>query len=105
MPPKAKGASRIVVALRVLAFLVASAFKLAFVALSIATPLLAMSIASSLAAYRGASVAWTIVAGLAAWPVVPIAWELFGRWRARGAAKPPTLTMFDRFVLRSLAVG
>ena len=105
MPPKAKGASRIVVALRVLAFLVASAFKLAFVALSIATPLLAMWIASSLAAYRGASVAWTIVAGLAAWPVVPIAWELFGRWRSRGAAKPPTLTTFDRFVLRSLAVG
>src|SRR5215468_10065927 len=83
MPPRTKGASPIAIALRVIGFVVANSLKLAFVALSIAVPLLAMWIASSLAAYRGASVAWAIAAGLAAWPIVPIAWELVGRWRAR----------------------
>src|SRR5262252_7037100 len=104
MPARAKGASRIAIALRVIGFAIANSLKLAFVAVSIAAPLLAMWIASSLAAYRGASAAWTIVAGLTAWPLVPIAWELFGRWRRR-EGHTPTLTTFDRFVLRSLAVG
>lgn len=46
-----------------------------------------------------------IVAGAACFPVLPLAWDLFGQWRRRKRGGRPILTFFDRLVLRTLVLN
>jgi transglutaminase-like putative cysteine protease len=87
--------------------IVAAALKLAFAALAIATPVLAIWTASSLTAYHGGRVWLAALVGALVFPGLPVLWELASMWRrARaGDKRPPILTWFDRFVLRTLVVG
>lgn len=82
-------------------------FKLAFVGVAVATPLLAIWIASSMVAHEGGRIWLAALIGLSVFPGLPLLWELFATWRRRrsGSTTPPVLTGFDRFVLRTLAVG
>jgi hypothetical protein len=82
-------------------------------------PLLGCWLASSLAAFYNRSKAGAIVATLMAFPVVPLAWELWSRRRTSSRSKsktnqpglptppasPSLLSFWDRFVLRSLALN
>jgi transglutaminase-like putative cysteine protease len=85
----------------------AIALKLAFAALAIATPIFAIWTASSLTAFHGGRVGLAALVGLLVFPGLPILWELASMWRRsrRPGARPPILTWFDRFVLRTLVVG
>jgi transglutaminase-like putative cysteine protease len=85
----------------------AIALKLAFAALAIATPVFAIWTASSLTAFHGGRVGLAALVGLLVFPGLPILWELASMWRRsrRPGARPPILTWFDRFVLRTLVVG
>jgi transglutaminase-like putative cysteine protease len=85
------------------------------------TPLLGVWGASSLAAYNNGPIWLAIIAGLALFPLLPVGWELGGRWwrqrrlgRKRSNAKtfvldgdePKSfLTTADRIILRTLAVN
>lgn len=86
---------------------VSVALKVAFVAFAIATPLFAIWTASSLTAYHGGRIWVAALVGGLVFPGVPLSWELVALWRRSGRAdaRPPILTTFDRFVLRSLIVG
>ena len=86
---------------------VAIALKLAFAGLAIATPVFAIWSASSLTAYHGGRVWLAALVGVLVFPGLPVLWELVSMWRrARsGDERPPILTWFDRFVLRTLVVG
>ncbi len=74
-------------------------------------PLLGVWSASSLAAYWNGPIALTIVVGLLAFPVLPLAWDL---WRERARAvrerdsktkpRPRILTFVDRMILRTLVL-
>ena len=73
----------------------------------IATPLLGVWVASSLAALRHGPVWLTLVAGLLLFPILPVAWELWSaarRARRRGP-KPGILSTSDRLILRTLALN
>ena len=77
----------------------------------LAIPLLGVWSASSLAAYWNGPIALTIVCGLLAFPVLPLAWDLW-RERARatreraskGKPSPRILTFVDRMILRTLVL-
>jgi len=77
----------------------------------LAIPLLGVWSASSLAAYWNGPIALTIVCGLLAFPVLPLAWDLW-RERARAAREraskgkpsPRILTFVDRIILRTLVL-
>ena len=96
--------------------------KLAFWAFVLSLPVLGMWLASSLAAYAGWSTALAITAGLVAFPVLPVLWEvLAARLRARRIARRKSssfltdmankrrdslrLRLFDRLFLRTLATS
>jgi hypothetical protein len=83
------------------------ALKLGFAALAVATPLFATWAASSLTAYHGGRIWLAALVGVLVFPGLPLLWELASMWRrARNpGARPPILTGFDRFVLRTLVVG
>src|SRR5262245_5320872 len=83
------------------------ALKAIVVAFAVATPLLGIWVASSLAAYANGPVGLTAVAGLLLFPILPVAWDLFASWRRnrRGAASARILTTSDRLVLRTLALN
>lgn len=81
-----------------------------FVAIAIALPLLGVWIASSLAALQNGSMALVALAGLLAFPLLPLGWDALAMWRrqrasAAGRVRPQVLTFFDRFVLRTLVVN
>lgn len=84
--------------------------KAVFVGLAVALPLVGVWIASSLAAFENAAMEWVALAGLLAFPLVPLAWDGVSTWRRRrraasGKVGPRILTFFDRFVLRTLVVN
>lgn len=99
--------SRASIALAVVLGVVALALKLAFAALAIATPIFAIWTASSLTAFHGGRVWLSAGVGLLVFPGLPILWELASMWRRsrQKDARPPILTWFDRFVLRTLVIG
>jgi transglutaminase-like putative cysteine protease len=91
----------------------ALAFKALAIAFMIATPLLGVWVASSLAALENGPIWATVLAGLLLFPILPVGWELFARWRkTRRAARkkgaplrPDVLTTGDRLVLRTVALN
>lgn len=99
--------SRASLALAVALGTVALALKLAFAAVAIATPIFAIWTASSLTAFHGGRVGLAAGVGLLVFPGLPVLWELASMWRRsrRPDARPPILTWFDRFVLRTLVIG
>jgi len=64
-------------------------------------------LSSSLAAYLNAPIWLAGLLGLLAFPVLPLAWESHASVRRarRPAARPRILTLWDRLVLRTLAVN
>ncbi len=80
-------------------------FKALFAAFVIALPLLGVWLASSLAAYSNGPLWLAIVAGLAAFPALPLAWEGVSAYRQRKKAVKHILTLGDRLLLRTLAVN
>ncbi|HEY3352760.1 MAG TPA: transglutaminase, partial [Polyangia bacterium] len=89
--------------------------KLVITAFVVATPLVGVWVASSLAAYGSAPVWAPVAAGVLLFPALPLLWEgLAGRRRARRAARAaaagrpartPWLTFGDRFILRTLVLN
>jgi len=77
--------------------LIGSLLKLAVVALVVATPILGVWVASSLAAHQNGSTAIAFVVGVLLFPVAPLLWEL---WSSGKPARKSRL--FDRLVLRTL---
>lgn len=94
-------------AFRILGGTLGLVLKIAFVAVAVATPVLAIWIASSMVAYQGGRIWVAALLGLSVFPGLPLVWELFATWRRRRSRSttPPVLTGFDRFVLRTLAIG
>jgi len=86
-------------------FLLAWMAKLGFAALAVAAPLLGAWIGSSLARAFDGPVWLPIAGGALAFPVLPLLWEALGRWRRRNSTRAPILTVFDRLVLRTLAIN
>lgn len=82
-------------------------FKALAWALMIATPLLGVWVASSLAAYANARVSWVAASGLLLFPVLPLAWVGFSEWRrrARGVTREHILTFSDRLIVRTLVIN
>ncbi|HEY2367053.1 MAG TPA: hypothetical protein VGH87_11745, partial [Polyangiaceae bacterium] len=82
-------------------------FKVLAWALMVATPLLGVWVASSLAAYANARVSWVVASGLLLFPVGPLAWVGISEWRrrARGVTRDHILTFGDRLVLRTLVLN
>ena len=81
--------------------------KLGFAALAVVVPLLGVWVGSSLAAWGNGPIWLVLLVGLAAFPLVPLAWDLGAR-RRRAKTKPdapPILTGFDRLVLRTLTLN
>lgn len=85
--------------------LVAWTAKLGFALVAVAIPLLGVWIGSSLAKATGGPLWLPIVAGALCFPVLPLLWEGVGRWRHRKRERPRILTLFDRLLLRTLAVN
>ena len=81
--------------------------KIGFALAAVLLPLAGVWIASSLAAHRDGPVWASIVAGTLCFPVLPLGWDLWARWRRRrrGDLRRPVLTAFDRLVLRTLAIN
>lgn len=88
---------------RVTAFSLAWGGKLLFAALVVGGAALGMWIGSALAAYQNGPIWVAIVAGFAAFPLLPVGWELLSRLRKR--SRSPVLTTFDRLVLRTLVIN
>jgi transglutaminase-like putative cysteine protease len=86
----------LVLALKALAF-----------AVMVALPLLAVWVASSMAALRRGPVWLTLLAGLVLCPVAPLAWEAWSAWRRsrRASKRPRVLSLSDRLILRTLALS
>jgi len=83
---------------------VAVVFKALAWALMIATPLLGVWVATSLAAYSNARVSWVAASGLLLFPVLPLAWIGVSEWRrrSRGEIRPHILTFGDRLLVRTV---
>lgn len=81
--------------------------KLLFAALAVAVPLLGVWIGSSIAALQNGPIWLVLLAGLAAFPLAPVGWDLLATWRRRRTkgAGPRILTAFDRIVLRTLVLN
>jgi hypothetical protein len=77
--------------------------------LMILAPLLAVWIASSLAAYLNARTVVPLVAGLALFPGLPLAWDPWAEYRRarnpRMRVRKRFLTFGDRLILRTLALN
>ena len=84
-------------------------------ALVITTPVLGFWLASSLAAYLNGPVWVAWVAGVLAFPTLPLLWELIGHWRYQkkverrradgDEVRGRILTLSDRIVLRTLVIN
>ncbi len=83
------------------------ALKALAVSFMVATPLMGVWLASSLAAYANRATWLPVAAGALLFPGLPLAWDAVGELRRRKSAKKRRrfLTFFDRLVLRTLAVN
>jgi transglutaminase-like putative cysteine protease len=85
-------------------------FKGVALVLALATPLLGVWCASSLAAYLNGPIWLALLVGALLFPILPVAWDIGGARRARkrpGLDEPRKriLTGSDRLILRTLAVN
>ena len=88
-------------------WMIRAAIKGVLWALVIAVPVTGVWAASSLAVYWDGPKWAAYLAGLAAFPLLPLAWETFATWR-RGRKETPakrTLTYGDRLILRTFVVS
>jgi hypothetical protein len=78
-----------------------------WVSLMVLIPLFGFWLASSLAAYNNATQWFSLLVGLALFPILPVGWELLYAWRRKRTAKPSPaiLTRLDRLVLRTLIIN
>jgi transglutaminase-like putative cysteine protease len=78
-----------------------------WVSLMVLIPLFGFWLASSLAAYNNATQWFSLLVGLALFPILPVGWELFYAWRRKKnpKASPAILTRLDRLVLRTLVIN
>jgi len=67
------------------------------------TPLLGVWLASSLVAYTNGSTWLVVFSGILLFPLLPIAWDLWGRKQRK--LKPQILTWGDRIILRTLLLN
>ncbi|MEX0272039.1 transglutaminase domain-containing protein [Leptolyngbyaceae cyanobacterium UHCC 1019] len=67
------------------------------------TPVLGVWLASSLVAYTNGPTWLAVLSGILLFPLLPIAWDLWGSKRRQ--RKPPVLTWGDRLVLRTLLLN
>jgi hypothetical protein len=67
------------------------------------TPVLGVWLASSLVAYTNGPTWLAVCSGVLLFPLLPIAWDLWGRKRRQ--QKPPMLTWGDRVILRTLLLN
>jgi transglutaminase-like putative cysteine protease len=83
------------------------ALKAVAVGLLLATPLIGVWVATSLAAYSNGPVGLAIFAGLFLFPILPLAWEAYAhqRRRMRGDTRPRALTFVDRMIFRTLSLN
>jgi hypothetical protein len=81
--------------------------KLALSLPVLCTPLLGVWVSSSLAAYSNGSLTLALLSGLALFPLLPLLWEALSAWRRkrRQLTAPRILTLWDRFLLRTLTVN
>lgn len=88
-------------------FALVLALKACAWALVITVPLLGVWAGSSLAVYADGPIWAAIVAGLCAFPVLPLAWEGFAAIRARRKEKPGPrfLTFADRLIVRTFVLN
>src|SRR5512142_229184 len=87
-------------------FVLKTVLRVAWVSTMVLVPLFGFWLASSLAAYHNASPWLAALFGLALFPILPIGWDLFFRWRrSKQPPKKPILTPLDRLVLRTLVVN
>ena len=92
---------------QILGWIAKSIGRVIWVSTMVLVPLFGFWLASSLAAYHNASQWLSLLVGLALFPLLPLAWELFWLWRRkrRKTAETPILTWLDRMVLRTLIVN
>lgn len=83
------------------------ALKLVVSLAVLATPLLGVWAASSLAAYGGKATWLPILAGLLAFPLAPLGWDAWSEYRRkrRKDARERILTFGDRLLLRTFAIN
>ena len=79
--------------------------KLGFALLAAATPLLGVWIGSSVARAMDGPIWLPIAAGALCFQVLPLLWEGVARWRRRRSERRRVLTLFDRLLLRTLAIN
>ncbi len=81
--------------------------KLAVAALVLSTPVLGVWAASSVAAHQGKATWLPFVAGLAAFPGLPLAWDAWSEYRRRKQkdSRARILTFGDRLLLRTFAIN
>jgi hypothetical protein len=83
--------------------------KLLWMGVVVTTPLLGVWVSSSLAAYQNGPVGVAVAAGLLLFPGLPLGWEALSSYRRqkklRGVVKPRVLTLWDRLILRTLAIN
>lgn len=79
--------------------------KLAATLVALATPLLGVWIASSLAAYSNLRTGLVVLSGLLLFPIGPLAWDVISELRRRGSTAPRFLTFGDRLILRTLVLN
>ncbi|MBA3542395.1 MAG: hypothetical protein H0T79_22455 [Deltaproteobacteria bacterium] len=85
---------------------VGSAVRIVWISTMVLTPLFGFWLASSLAAFQNASQWVALLVGLALFPIIPVAWELFATWRrSKQPAAKSILTRLDRLVLRTLLLN
>src|SRR5688572_11573726 len=81
--------------------------KLLVSAIVLATPVVGVWVASSLGGNRGGAQSVPVRAGLAVFPITPLAWDFWSEWRRK--QKPSDgeriLTVWDRLLLRTFAVS
>jgi hypothetical protein len=103
MPPRA---ARLPPPRSKLVALLAFTFKALWTAFVVLLPLLGVWLGSSLAAYSNGPRWAPIVAGLLAFPALPLAWDGYAEWRrSRRPPRPRFLTFLDRLTLRTLFVN
>jgi hypothetical protein len=91
---------------RLVGWILKLVLRVAWTSTMLLIPLFGFWLASSMAAYRNASQWLTLLGGLALFPLLPVAWELFYLWRRAGRPQTrPILTGLDRLVLRTLVIN
>lgn len=88
-------------------FVLMSVLRVVWVSTMVLVPLFGFWLASSLAAYHNASQWLALLVGLALFPILPVAWDLFFVWRRnrKTHSERAILTGLDRLVLRTLVIN